>query len=247
MLKMTSETSNGIVKLAGIGLKVSGEKDGGVLVTLDLHDEIADEADALALEDLIPGAATWWRRAARAIDAGEEEEALNGAASGSQAATEAMIPGEVNLPTPSDHPWRLTLGAGDAVVEADAVARKARLKATAKGCHYALRMTLSGLDPTAIARLVGWLGSSTHASLRAVQAVLPFTRKLLAEVGEVASGLDERGRSWCGVVVSRGKDDDGDFLEIHDVDAGEGLIVRAAQISGAIRVEGADGSTRDGR
>lgn len=241
MIDIRGSDSSGKVEVGRIALKRSGEEGGGILVDLDLVQDIGSEDEAKLIDLAVPGALRLWQASSLARKAGEVETEVGGAAAGSQAAGASGTFGQIAI-RPPDVPIRMNLGDGDARCEGDVEVRGARVKATPKACAYTVKVRMAGLDTTEIARLVDLLGEVASVTFVARQGVLPFRGKRAAiEVGEVVSGVND-GTEYAGVVLSVVSDDGTESIEVDD--CGTVYIVPTATIAGSFAVEGADGKDR---
>lgn len=225
---------NGEPTVARIAIKRAGEEGVGLIVDLDLVEEVLLESEAVELDVVVPGALRLWRASKLAQESGAVETSLGGAAAG-QADASAGPFGQSKVKPPTEV-VRLTMGSGTRLVEIDVEPQTVSVKATPRTCIYTVRVRSTGVLPSDITLLLDWLqGPPVRSTVELRQQSLPFQkpRKVVGEIGDVVAGMHE-GVEFAGVITGRSSDSLGETFEIND--CGDVLIVGAASVSGTIKL-----------
>lgn len=244
MLKPSGQNSNGQVEIGRIGVKRSGEDGGGILLDVDLIEEVNTEEEAMAIDVSVPGALRLWRASSLAIRTSAAETHTSGAAAGARAASASGTFGMVAV-KPPDVGVILMLGAGENILSHDIEIRGARLKSTPKACTFALKVRFAGLSMEDITKIVSWFGTTIAATFVPRQAPLPFpgtagkAAPAPVQTGDIVSGYDSKGVEYAGVVMQSVNDEGTASIEVDD--CGSHFIVPMATIAGTFKVAGDGG------
>ncbi|MBU6287635.1 MAG: hypothetical protein KGS10_05680 [Chloroflexi bacterium] len=213
------KTSTGTVTIGKVGIKKSAEHGGGLVVDVDLCEDIVNSDEAREVDELVPGAFRLWELSDFAQRNADERALL----------------GMTSVSPRTEEPIDLQLASAEGFVSRPAELKSAVVRATASACIFTLRARIPFVDGDEIFRLVTWLGDEAlEATITVRQTVLPFAPPVATvEVDEVCSGRVD-GMDWAGMVRASRRENGQEILTIDD--CGKVFDVPAASVVGSFTV-----------